>query len=64
MLVFEFRRGRFGRFLVFLERSLGEPGSFLEPDELRRLFARHGVKGAIIQQGFFTYTFAAHRDAL
>jgi ubiquinone/menaquinone biosynthesis C-methylase UbiE len=61
VLIFEFRRKLAGRVLVPLEKSLGEPGSFLEPDELRRLFARHGIKGSIVQQGFFTYTFAAHK---
>jgi ubiquinone/menaquinone biosynthesis C-methylase UbiE len=64
VLIFEFRRKLAGRLLVPLERSLKEPGSFLEPDELRRLFARHSIRGSIVQQGFFTYTFAAHRDAL
>jgi ubiquinone/menaquinone biosynthesis C-methylase UbiE len=63
VLIFEFRRKLSGRVLVPLERALGEPGSFLEPEELRMLFAPHGIKGAIVQRGFFTYTFAAHRDA-
>jgi ubiquinone/menaquinone biosynthesis C-methylase UbiE len=61
VLIFEFRRKLAGRVLVPLEQSLGEPGSFLEPEELRRLFVRHGIKGSIEQQGFFTYTFAAHK---
>jgi demethylmenaquinone methyltransferase/2-methoxy-6-polyprenyl-1,4-benzoquinol methylase len=61
VLIFEFRRKLAGRVLVPLEKSLGEPGSFLEPDELRRLFARHGIKGSIVQRGFFTYMFAAHK---
>lgn len=62
MLVFEFRRTGAGRFLVFAEKRLKEPGSFLDPHELRGLFARHGVKGSIVQEGSLTYTFAAHKD--
>ena len=43
VLIFEFRRKLAGRVLVPLEKALHEPGSFLEPDELRRLLrpARH-----------------------
>ncbi len=62
ILVFEFRRKLSGRVLVPLEKSLGEPGSFLEPDELQAMFARHGIRGSIVQRGFLTYTFAANRD--
>jgi ubiquinone/menaquinone biosynthesis C-methylase UbiE len=60
VLVFEFRRAGIGRFLVFAERHVGEPGLFLEPAELQRLFARHGVKGSVVQRGPVTYTFAGH----
>jgi demethylmenaquinone methyltransferase/2-methoxy-6-polyprenyl-1,4-benzoquinol methylase len=60
VLVFEFRRAGFGHFLVFVERRLGEPGSFLEPNELRALLASGGVEGTITQKGFITYTFAGH----
>lgn len=58
ILVFEFRRAGFGRFLVFVERLLGEPGSFLEPEELRALLGRHGIEGSITHRGPITYTFA------
>jgi ubiquinone/menaquinone biosynthesis C-methylase UbiE len=62
ILVFEFRRAGFGRFLVFVERLLGEPGSFLEPEELRALLGRHGIEGTITHKGPITYTFAGTRD--
>ena len=58
VLVLEFRRAGIGRFLVFVERLLGEPGSFLEPDELQTLFGRHGIEGTITHKGPVTYTFA------
>jgi len=58
VLIFEFRRTGIGRFLVFAERLLGEPGSFLEPRELQTLLSVHGIQGAITQKGFLTYTFA------
>ena len=58
VLIFEFRRAGTGRFLVFVERRLGEPGSFLEPEELRTLLGRHGIEGAITDKGLITYTFS------
>ncbi len=60
VLVFEFRRAGVGQFLVFAEKRVGEPASFLEPAELQALFSRHGIRGSITQQGFLTYTFAGH----
>jgi ubiquinone/menaquinone biosynthesis C-methylase UbiE len=60
ILVFEFRRAGFGHLLVFAERRLGEPGSFLEPEELRTLLATEGVDGSITQKGLITYTFAGY----
>jgi ubiquinone/menaquinone biosynthesis C-methylase UbiE len=57
VLVFEFRRRGLGRPLVFAERLLGEPGSFLEPLELQRLLARWGIKGTITDKGVLTYNF-------
>jgi demethylmenaquinone methyltransferase/2-methoxy-6-polyprenyl-1,4-benzoquinol methylase len=62
VLVFEFRRAGFGHFLVFAERRLKEPGSFLEPEELRLLLGRHGIQGSIVQRGAITYTFAGHNQ--
>jgi ubiquinone/menaquinone biosynthesis C-methylase UbiE len=61
VLVFEFRRAGLGRFLVVLERLLGEPGAFLEPDELRRLFAARGIEGTIVDKGLIAYSFAGRR---
>lgn len=58
VLVFEFRRTGIGRFLVFVERRLGEPGSFLEPEELQALLGRQGIQGEIVHKGRVTYTFA------
>jgi ubiquinone/menaquinone biosynthesis C-methylase UbiE len=64
VLVFEFRRAGFGRFLVFAERLLGEPGSFLEPDELRAMLAEWGIEGTIIDKGPITYTFTGRKGIL
>lgn len=58
VLVFEFRRTGVGSLLVRAERLLGEPGAFLDPEELRALFARHGIEGAIHDRGALTYTFS------
>ncbi len=57
VLIFEFRRTGPGRFLVFAERLLGEPGAFREPRELQRLLARWGIKGTITDEGVMTYNF-------
>jgi ubiquinone/menaquinone biosynthesis C-methylase UbiE len=62
VLVLEFRRAGIGRFLVFAERRLGEPGLFLEPDELRALFRRHGIAGSITDRGVLAYTFAGYNQ--
>ena len=61
MLVFEFRRTGLGRFLVFVERLLGEPGAFLEPAELRQLLARWGIRGKIAERGMVTYSFVGYK---
>lgn len=61
VLVFEFRRAGFGRFLVFVERLLGEPGAFLEPDELQRLLAKWDIKGIITNKGAITYNFVGRK---
>jgi ubiquinone/menaquinone biosynthesis C-methylase UbiE len=60
ILVLEFRRTGPGRFLVPAERLLGEPGAFLEPEELQALFARQGIYGRITDRGFLTYTFTGY----
>jgi ubiquinone/menaquinone biosynthesis C-methylase UbiE len=60
VLVFEFSRAGFGHLLVFAERRLGEPGSFLDPEELRALLGTAGIEGAITQKGLITYTFAGY----
>jgi ubiquinone/menaquinone biosynthesis C-methylase UbiE len=57
ILVFEFRRSGLGRFLVFAERRVGEPGTFKEPGELQELLARAGIDGTITDKGFLTYMF-------
>jgi demethylmenaquinone methyltransferase/2-methoxy-6-polyprenyl-1,4-benzoquinol methylase len=57
VLVFEFRRAGLGRFLVSAERLLGEPGAFMEPDELRKHLAARGIEGTITDRGFITYSF-------
>ncbi len=60
-LILEFRRSGPGRALVAIERWLGEPGAFLEPDELRALLKRWGIDGTITDRGTLTYTFIGHR---
>lgn len=62
VLVFEFRRTGIGHFLVFVERRLGEPGSFLEPQELRTMLLGAGIDGSITQRGRMTYTFAGYNQ--
>jgi ubiquinone/menaquinone biosynthesis C-methylase UbiE len=60
VLVFEFRRTGLGRFLVHAERLLGEPGAFWDPDELRALLAKRGIRGTITDQGLLTYSFVGY----
>jgi ubiquinone/menaquinone biosynthesis C-methylase UbiE len=57
VLIFEFRRAGFGRFLVVAERLLGEPGAFMEPRQLQELLAGWGIVGTISNEGVLTYDF-------
>lgn len=61
VLVLEFRRAGLGRLLAVLERLLGEPGIFMEPEELRRFFAAKGIDGRVIDKGPVLYGFAGRR---
>ena len=63
VLVFEFRRAGLGRFLVSAERLLGEPGAFMEPDELRAHLAARGIEGNITDRGFVAYSFVGRTAA-
>jgi ubiquinone/menaquinone biosynthesis C-methylase UbiE len=63
VLVFEFRRAGLGRFLVSVERLLGEPGAFMEPDELRAHLAARGIEGAITERGVIAYSFIGRTTA-
>ncbi len=62
MLVFEYGRKGIGRLLVFAEQRVGEPGSFLEPEELQALFARHGIHGSITERGVLSYSFVGYNQ--
>jgi demethylmenaquinone methyltransferase/2-methoxy-6-polyprenyl-1,4-benzoquinol methylase len=57
VLIFEFRRRGPGRVLVLLERLLGEPGAFMEPEQLLALLNAQGIEGVIAERGAITYTF-------
>jgi len=50
------------RVLASFERLLGEPGAFLDPDDLRALFAAHGVSGGSVGQRGWGYLFLGSVD--
>jgi demethylmenaquinone methyltransferase/2-methoxy-6-polyprenyl-1,4-benzoquinol methylase len=62
VLVLEFRPGP-GGVLALFERLLGEPGAFMEPEQLRALLAGRGIEGIIAERGLLTYTFFGRKTS-
>jgi ubiquinone/menaquinone biosynthesis C-methylase UbiE len=57
VLILEMNPRGFFRPLIFLERMLKEPASFMTPLELERFFSTRGVVGASTRQRGISYSF-------
>lgn len=57
VLVLEFDPRGLMRPIVWGEKLLGEPGTFMEPEEACRFFASHGIRGTCEKRGRVSFWF-------